>query len=689
MQPMVNIMKNKRQSLVSIVMATYNGEKFIAEQIDSILTQTYKNIELIICDDGSTDNTIEIVKEYMSRHDMIKLYQNFEPYGFVKNFEKGIGLSTAKYIALCDQDDIWEGNKLQLSMHEMYLRENKGLELPVMVHSDLSIIDENNHTLYHSYFKFKHYALKQTKDLGHIIGPCGVMGNTILFNQPLKEKILPFPSCIAFHDHWIALINEVSGIRVTIEKPLVRYRVHKGNNSNPYDKINTSVFSTMVSFFKGEIIPPYINSKRVCMIEYIVKYQSLKNEDQQVFSDFMDYLLQKGSKWKQFYSLLHHNILKRDFWYRAGFFMNFFLYKDNKKKRLYFFGFSLWKRYFIKSFFPSNNKIIFCDALQVAIDKDLQVGSEIYIWGKKIFDDVEIYAKENNIALFRVEDGFIRSVSLGSDLTKAYSIVVDSRGIYFDPAQESDLENILNTYTFDTEIIHRAKKLQLFLLENKISKYNIDQEKKIILKDLQKDQKVILVPGQVEDDASIKYGADGMTNLELLKKVKVNAPEAYIIYKPHPDVLAGNRKGHVEHSDAKIYCNVIVEKTSLDSILRLSDEVHTMTSLFGFETLIRGKKVYTYGLPFYAGWGLTVDTKRISRRKRLLSLDELVAATLILYPKYINPANNKTCEIEVLLDEIDKEKRRYNKNGLYKVYRDSRNLISRKMQRLIKVLKDE
>ena len=430
------------------------------------------------------------------------------------------------------------------------------------------------------------------------------------------------------------------------------------------------------------------------MIEHIMKYQPLKNEDKEVLNSFMDYLLQKGSKWNQMYALLHYNLLKRDFWYRVGFFMNFLLYRDNKvntyeEKRLYFFGFSLWKRHFIKSFFPAKSKIIFCNTIGMAIDKGLQAESEVYIWGKKSFGAVESYAKENNIALFRVEDGFIRSVSLGSDLTKPYSIVVDSRGIYFDPTQESDLEYILNTYKFDTEIINRAKKLQHSLIKNKISKYNMDQERELTFEGLQKGQKVILVPGQVEDDASILYGADGMTNLELLKETRKSAPEEYIIYKPHPDVLAGNRKGCIEYTEARLYCNQVVEKTSLDSILELSDEVHTMTSLVGFEALIRGKTTYTYGSPFYAGWGLTVDKKRILRRNLPRTLDELVAATLILYPQYINPIDNKPCEIEVLLDKIDKEKKRYNENSLYKVYRDSRNTISRKIQRLIKVLKGE
>jgi capsular polysaccharide export protein len=358
---------------------------------------------------------------------------------------------------------------------------------------------------------------------------------------------------------------------------------------------------------------------------------------------------------------------------------------------LYFFGFSRWKRKNTKFFFsPLNqNKMIFASSLEDAQKKGLTSLSKIYIWGKKPFIEVESYAKEQNIPLLRVEDGFVRSVSLGSDLTKAYSLVVDSRGIYFDPRSESDLEYILNTYEFDNEIIDRSKKLQQYLIANKISKYNMHKDKKLVLDSLKEGQTVIMVPGQVEDDASIIYGAKGMTNLELLQQTRKNAPDAYIIYKPHPDVLAGNRKGNIPNDTAVKYCNSIIADASLDSVLALADEVHTMTSLVGFEALIRGKKVTTYGLPFYTGWGLTKDTKPCERHKKARTLDELVAAAFILYPRYIHPHTNELCEIEVLLKEIDKEKHRYNTNKTYKLYINSRNYVSRKIQLVLKVLLGE
>jgi capsular polysaccharide export protein len=358
--------------------------------------------------------------------------------------------------------------------------------------------------------------------------------------------------------------------------------------------------------------------------------------------------------------------------------------------KAYFFGFSKWKHKFIKSFIPEikDENIIFINPmasnsyLTMALKEGLNNNSKIYIWGRKFFPDVEMYARDHNIDVIRVEDGFLRSVGLGSDLIQPYSQVIDSRGIYFDPTQESDLEYILNGYDFhaDNDLMLRAKKIHTFILEKKLSKYNIDNEK---ILSFPHNKKVILVPGQVEDDASIVYGAEGMTNLDLLKEVREKNHHAYIVYKPHPDVLAGNRVGGLEDNIALEYCDEVVKDVALDSMFACIDEVHTMTSLVGFEALLRGIEVYTYGIPFYASWGLTHDKYACKRRIRKLKLDELIAGSLILYPRYLNPNTNKLCTVEDFLDVLEFEKEKYLKSKWYKVKMKIRNYISRKGQSLI------
>ena len=312
-------MQDSKNPLVSVVMATYNGEAFIAEQIDSLLAQSYAPIELIICDDGSSDNTVEIIESYMKEHPAITLYQNSKNLGFVKNFEKGIGLSSAKYIALCDQDDVWESNKLEIQMEALVKQELVSSIIPVMVHSDLCVVDVENRVQHDSYFKFKKYTLKETKDLGHIAGPSGVMGNTILFNAALKEKILPFPNCIAFHDQWIALVNEVCGKRVTVRRPLVRYRIHSENNSNTQKSISSDLLSVFSSFLKRKIRPPYLGSARSCMIEHLLQRCTLSNSDRLLLEAFQEYLTQDKTSWSTLRALWQYDLIKRDLWYRLGF----------------------------------------------------------------------------------------------------------------------------------------------------------------------------------------------------------------------------------------------------------------------------------------------------------------------------------------------------------------------------------
>jgi capsular polysaccharide export protein len=355
---------------------------------------------------------------------------------------------------------------------------------------------------------------------------------------------------------------------------------------------------------------------------------------------------------------------------------------------LYFFGFSFWKRKNSLNFFKTFKKgdVFFCKNLDDALTKGLKSSSKIFIWGKKEFEEVEEFAKEKSIEIFRVEDGFVRSVTLGSDLTKAYSLVVDSRGIYFDPNSSSDLEEILNTHKFDKKTLKRAEKIRDYLIENRISKYNIHRDKKL---NFNTSKKIVLVVGQVEDDASIIYGGEKMSNLELLKRVYEKRKDEFIIYKPHPDVEAGNRKGKIDKKIALKYANEVISDISLPSLLDACDELHTITSLSGFEALIRGKKVYTYGLPFYASWGLTIDEKSCKRRTRKLSILELIAGSYILYPRYIDPESGKLCEIEVTLKNIELMKRKYNSSRLYRFAINIRNFISRKSQLILKVILGE
>jgi capsular polysaccharide export protein len=365
--------------------------------------------------------------------------------------------------------------------------------------------------------------------------------------------------------------------------------------------------------------------------------------------------------------------------------MNSIEYSSNQG-RLYFFNFTPWRMMQIDSFFyaPNNQKII-CKTLEEALSKGLNQESNIFIYGIIEFPNVELFAKERNMTIYRIEDAFIRSVALGSGFAKPYSLSIDSRGIYFDPRKPSDLEYLFENHDFTKELIERAKKVRAEVVASKFSKYNHLAHQELSI-DKNKYEKVILVTGQVEDDMSIKFGAFGLNNSDLLEMVKERNPNAYIIYKPHPDVLSGNRVGHISKEITDKCANEIQTDISIDSCIAVSDEIHTLTSGAGFDALLRGKAVFTYGMPFYAGWGLTTDYRKCERRNRKLSLDELVGATLILFPRYISPKTGEFCEVEQTLKELKEEQEHYFNSRFYRYRVDLKGYLLPRTRKFVRIV---
>jgi capsular polysaccharide export protein len=175
-----------------------------------------------------------------------------------------------------------------------------------------------------------------------------------------------------------------------------------------------------------------------------------------------------------------------------------------------------------------------------------------------------------------------------------------------------------------------------------------------------KGQRVVLVPGQVDDDASIRMGAPLVrTSLDLLRTVRDQVPDGYIVFKPHPDAMGGNRGRAPDLAPFQAVADHVETGADLHSCLDIAEEVHTLTSLVGFEALLHGKSVTTYGLPFYAGWGLTNDRLAFpeGRRTRRLSLEELVAGTLVLYPRYLHPRTSAFTTPEYIVRQLAEQAR--------------------------------
>lgn len=301
-------------------------------------------------------------------------------------------------------------------------------------------------------------------------------------------------------------------------------------------------------------------------------------------------------------------------------------------------SFRRWKAANIKPLLSLHQKqVVFVPNTKAAEALVPMTGDCLVYWGQEAPKGLLALSKKCAVRLLRMEDGFVRSVGLGSDLIRPLSIVLDESGIYFDPSQPSDLEKLLNTTQFTDNELITAERVKSLIVQHGITKYNMEPRKKAIWQT--NGREVILVPGQVEDDASIRHGCtDIKTNLGLLQAARKSHPNAFIVYKPHPDVMSGNRIGKLTVAQSQEFADHVEQDLCVVSCIEGCDVVHTMTSLTGFDALLRGKKVVVYGQPFYAGWGLTEDVVEdgvaFRRRQRNLTLNELVAGTLLRYPIY-------------------------------------------------------
>ena len=255
-----------------------------------------------------------------------------------------------------------------------------------------------------------------------------------------------------------------------------------------------------------------------------------------------------------------------------------------------------------------------------------------------------------------VEDGFIRSSGLGANCVPPLSVVVDFLGAHVDPSRPSTIETLIATADFPPALLARAAALRGTLVASGIGKYGGGKYGSAAPVAAQRGpRRRVLVCGQVEDDRAVLLGGAGMTNAGLLERARALEPEAEIIWRPHPDVEAGHRKGAIPAADVARLADRTERSAPITTLFAEADAVHVISSLAGFEALLRGREVITHGLPFYAGWGLTRDLadvpgrRREAAERRPVTLDMLVAATLILYPRYLDPVTRLPCGPELLV----------------------------------------
>lgn len=247
-------------------------------------------------------------------------------------------------------------------------------------------------------------------------------------------------------------------------------------------------------------------------------------------------------------------------------------------------------------------------------------------------------AKEWNLPYLALEDGFIRSVGLGFE-EPPLSLIVDPVGIYYDANQPSLLENIINSGEVgkNDRLMETGKKALDFILKYKISKYNngLPLPKDYFPKT---DRERVLLIDQTFGDMSVKLGlADEKSFREMLDFVGKKHEYASVYVKLHPDTIKGKKKGYLSRMKIPRSFNLIKENFNSIDLLQYFDIIYTVSSQMGFEALLLGKEVVCFGMPFYAGWGLTKDMLFCGRRKAKPSLLELFTACYVAYPRYINP----------------------------------------------------
>ena len=335
------------------------------------------------------------------------------------------------------------------------------------------------------------------------------------------------------------------------------------------------------------------------------------------------------------------------------------LQRDRVGGDYHLFGITPWKRNYVNRYMMDGeyqHRHVSLGQLQEWSRDAANEQNAVLVWGRAN-PSAESEQLLQNFPVARMEDGFVRSIGLGSNFTAPRSLIVDDMGIYFDATMPSRLEHLLQHRDCSADEIKRAERLIDLLLENRISKYTAADDSGADT-GFYADKRVILVVGQVDGDASLRFGTDEInSNFKLLQKVRKDNPDRVIVYKPHPDVVSGNRTDGIDnYREIEGFCDRIETELSIDVTLNLCEQVHTMTSLAGLEALLCGKHVVTYGMPFYAGWGLTNDLCEFDRRTRKRSLAELVYICYIVYPGYLDIDSGEFTSVEKTIAALVQER---------------------------------
>jgi glycosyltransferase involved in cell wall biosynthesis len=264
--------------LVSIALCTYNGEAYIKEQLDSLIDQTYPNCEIIIVDDCSKDDTVGKLKQYADEYPQIKLFINSENLGYTKNFEKAIGLCNGEYIALCDQDDIWDKNKISIMVDS--IGDN------ILIYHDSAFVDETGVPMNKKVSDVQNcYSGNDPRIF--LFGNC-VLGHAMLFKRLMLNFMGNFNDII-IHDRWLGYVATNNGGIIYIDQPLVQYRQHRNANTNilKQERANKSKSSSIYKMqFQLDAVTIFADYPFNTKSAFVEKMRDLMQDRMQSYASF-------------------------------------------------------------------------------------------------------------------------------------------------------------------------------------------------------------------------------------------------------------------------------------------------------------------------------------------------------------------------------------------------------------------
>lgn len=303
-----------------------------------------------------------------------------------------------------------------------------------------------------------------------------------------------------------------------------------------------------------------------------------------------------------------------------------------------------WKRVVLQEYLRGATHLRFCTRLPRSSRAYREV-DHLLVWGRQTTIPNELRVAHPHLNVVTAEDGFISSRGLGLTGSFYYSLLLDRLGVHYDAQAPSQLQQLLNQHPLTTADEQLGQELVAFIREHRLSKCNLTQQALEATAAPPRHRTTILAVGQVEGDQALRRSLSPIrSNKALLQAIREQHPQAWIVYRPHPNDV---RKGYLRGNRAYLWhqhCDQLACDGDISHWIDAVDAVHVISSTAGFEALIRGKPVHTYGTPAYAGWGLTTDWADQPGRERRLNLDQLAAIMLGHYPRYFNWSTGRFCD---------------------------------------------